>query len=75
MKRVDNIQPHSATGSKSLQLGAVLIEAILKSPQLLHPKWDCDCIPRGVVVHAVHIPHHMTLVLGHGQGDSAVEQL
>lgn len=40
---------------------------------------NCDCVPQGVVVHAhvhaVHIPHHMTRVLGHGQGDSAVEQL
>lgn len=36
---------------------------------------NCDCVPRGVAVHAVHIPHCMTQVLGHGQGDSAVEQL
>lgn len=36
---------------------------------------NSDCVPRGAVVHAVHIPHRMTWVLGHGQGDSAVEQL
>ena len=28
-----------------------------------------DSVPQGAVVHAFHIPHHMTQVLGHGQGD------
>lgn len=30
-----------------------------------------DCVPRGAAINAVH----MTRVLEHGQGDSAVEQL
>lgn len=39
----------------------------------VRPLMETVCSERGDVVHAIHIAHHMTPVLGHGQRDSTVE--